>query len=48
MSAKERDPSPVGDYEIDDDKESEITNHPDNARANDMGMVAEPEDGDAE
>lgn len=48
MSDQERDPSPVGDDEI-DDQESEVTNHPDNARASDIGLVGEePEDGSAD
>jgi hypothetical protein len=45
VSDQERDPRPVGDYDV-DDQASEVTNHPDNARADDVSVVAEPEEGE--
>lgn len=41
MSDQQRDPSPVGDWDVTDEP-GEVTNEPDNARASDMGMVPEP------
>lgn len=43
MTEQERDPSPVGSYELPDEP-AEVTNDPDNARASDAGMAPEPED----
>ena len=45
--ADDRDPSPVGDYDVENDSDTEVTNEPDNARADDVAQVQRVDDSDA-